>query len=223
MSHTGSFFWSDLFRYDIIIYIYLVVQFWFRDSSQTSMAAENLLVNNCSNGQAIKAVCKCLPKLYVKPAFAWGKTKKCCKTGFWCQISFHTITFWLVSDWQDLGANSKHVASFSTYIHHRSHRCDWWRHTRGSPWAKRSFLDIWSCRRAEGRWSPATASLCQRNLPGTGSWPLEGNLHTRIASASLCTGHGYHLELHVPLVFHWYTYYIFTKRSELFCFSKKTY
>lgn len=82
-----------------------------------------------------------------------------------------------------------------TYTHHRSHRCDWWRHTRGCPWARRSFLGIWFCKRAAGRWSPVTASLCPRNPPGTDSWPLEGNLHTRITSASLCTGHGYHLKM----------------------------
>lgn len=34
------------------------------------MAAENLLINNRSNGQTIKTVCEGLPELYVEPALA---------------------------------------------------------------------------------------------------------------------------------------------------------
>ena len=59
---------------------YPALHFWLvNDShvSQTSVAAENLLINNCSNGQTIKAVCEGLPELYVEPAFALiKKTKK---------------------------------------------------------------------------------------------------------------------------------------------------
>lgn len=40
------------------------------DVSQTSVTAENLLINNRSNGQTVKTVCECLPELYVEPAFA---------------------------------------------------------------------------------------------------------------------------------------------------------
>lgn len=105
--------------------------------------------------------------------------------------------------------HSKQV-HFSTYTLHRSRRCDWWMHTRGSPWAGRNFLGIWSCRRAAGRWSPATASLCPRSPPGTGSWPLEGSLHTRIASGGLCTVHGYHLGGHIHLIFHCFPNIAFT-------------
>lgn len=47
-----------------------------------------------------------------------------------------------------------------------------------------------------------TASLYPRNLPGTDSWPLAENLHTRIALTSLCTAHGYHLKLKIlPTVY----------------------
>ncbi len=41
-----------------------------RDASQTSMAAENLLIDNRGNGQTIKTVCEGLPELYVEPALA---------------------------------------------------------------------------------------------------------------------------------------------------------
>lgn len=34
------------------------------------MAAENLLIDNRSNGQTIKTVCEGLPELYVEPALA---------------------------------------------------------------------------------------------------------------------------------------------------------
>ena len=40
------------------------------------MAAENLLINNCSDRQTIKTVGEGLPELYVEPALAWGKGKK---------------------------------------------------------------------------------------------------------------------------------------------------
>lgn len=52
------------------------LQFRFRaasvdGSSLTSMAAEDFLINNSSNGEAVKAVSESLPQLDVEPALAW--------------------------------------------------------------------------------------------------------------------------------------------------------
>lgn len=44
------------------------------NSSLTSMAAEDLLINDSSNGEAVKAVSKGLPQLNVEPALAWWNT-----------------------------------------------------------------------------------------------------------------------------------------------------
>lgn len=41
------------------------------NSSLTSMAAEDLLINDSSNREAVKAVSEGLPQFYVKPALAW--------------------------------------------------------------------------------------------------------------------------------------------------------
>lgn len=43
-------------------------------SSLTSMAAEDLLINDSSNREAVKAVSEGLPQLYVEPALAWWNT-----------------------------------------------------------------------------------------------------------------------------------------------------
>ena len=42
----------------------------FQKISETSMTAEDLLINNGSNGQAIEAVCEGLPQLDVVPSLA---------------------------------------------------------------------------------------------------------------------------------------------------------
>ena len=43
--------------------------------TETSMATEDFLVDDCSDGQTVEAVRKCLPKFYVVSAFAWdGKS-----------------------------------------------------------------------------------------------------------------------------------------------------
>lgn len=39
--------------------------------SLTSVAAEDLLINNGGNREAVKAVSESLPQLYVEPAFTW--------------------------------------------------------------------------------------------------------------------------------------------------------
>ncbi len=41
------------------------------------MAAEDLLINDSSNGEAVKAVSEGLPQLYVEPALAWWETQTC--------------------------------------------------------------------------------------------------------------------------------------------------
>ena len=47
--------------------------FRYMNTSHTSVAAEDLLIDNGSDGQAIKTVCERLPELNVEPAFAWGE------------------------------------------------------------------------------------------------------------------------------------------------------
>ncbi len=39
------------------------------------MAAEDLLINDSSNGEAVKAVSEGLPQLNVEPALAWWSTQ----------------------------------------------------------------------------------------------------------------------------------------------------
>ena len=39
---------------------------------EAAMATEDLLINDSCDGQAVEAVCECLPKLYVEPSFAWN-------------------------------------------------------------------------------------------------------------------------------------------------------
>lgn len=82
----------------------------------------------------------------------------------------------------------------STYTRRRTHRCGWWKHTHGCPWAGKSSLGIWSCRQAEGKWFPGIVSLCLHNHPGKGNLPLEGSHHIQTASIGLCTAHEYHLK-----------------------------
>ena len=143
----------------------------------TSMAAEDLLINDSSNGEAVETVSEGLPQLNVEPALAyWNAYKK------------NTL----------LERNYKRASGLcdfiETHTHRRIRRCGWWKHTRGCPWAGKSFLGIWSCRPIAGRWSPATASLCLRSRPGKGSLPPEGSHHIQTASVGLCTAHGYHLK-----------------------------
>lgn len=43
----------------------------FQVRTQTTMHAENLLVNDGSNGQAVEAISKCLPQTNVVSSLAW--------------------------------------------------------------------------------------------------------------------------------------------------------